>query len=131
MSRDFWFRGAAALMAVTGLLALFLYQQMSWAAFLGISHPAWSFIFNRTVRFLLNDSMVVLLIYALFRNRRFTLFALVVQAAGFVLILLPYLVIKFHFPAYNGPLISFLHRLIVNPLLMLLLIPAFYLQTNK
>jgi exosortase F-associated protein len=88
------------------------------------------FVFNRTVRFVVNDLLVLLLIYALFREKKYILFALLVQAAGLIFVLLPYFFIKYHFPHYNGPLVSFLHRLVFNPLLMLLLIPAFYLQQS-
>ena len=49
-----------------------------------------------------------------------------VQLAGLVFILVPYLVLKLGFDAGNGPLVSFLHRLVLNPTLLLLLIPAFY-----
>ena len=39
-----------------------------------------------------------------------------------------YFIIKLNYPAYNGPMINYLHRLIINPTLLLLLIPAFYYQ---
>jgi exosortase F-associated protein len=72
-----------------------------------------------------------MLIYGLFQERKYVLFAIGVQLAGLLFVLLPYFILKFQYPAYNGPLISFLHRLVLNPLLMLLLIPAFYLQREK
>ena len=78
----------------------------------------------KTIRFLLNDLLMILLIYGLFFKRKYTLFAFYVQIFGVVFLLIPYLVLKSQYITYNGPLISYLHRLIVNPLLMLLLIPA-------
>ncbi len=120
--------GGAALL---GLLLLFLFQGYDVAAHAGVTDAKWRFMINRLIRFLLNDSLVVVLIYALFLDRQMTRFALLVQLFGFLFLLIPYLMLKYHWPAYNGPLISFLHRLVVNPLLMLLLIPAFYLQRQR
>jgi exosortase F-associated protein len=71
------------------------------------------------------------LIYALFNRKQFILFAFLVQAFGLVFILTPYFILKLYFHAGNGPLISFLHRLILNPTLMILLIPAFWLQLQN
>lgn len=125
------FRGLLVALALAGLLGMYVFQQVPWELLLGVADPMWGFVLNRTIRFFVNDSLVVLLVYALFRQRSYTRFAWAVQMAGFIFILVPYLIIKFHYPAYNGPMISFLHRLIVNPLLMLLLIPAFYYQQQK
>jgi exosortase F-associated protein len=86
------------------------------------------FIFNRTIRFLLNDVLAIGLLYALFRERKYVLFAIGVQIFGLFFVLIPYFIIKLGSPSYNGPLINFIHRLILNPLLILLLIPAFYYQ---
>lgn len=117
--------------ALLGLLLVFLFQRIEVAGTLGIRHTMWQFVTNRTLRFMVNDLLSLLLIYGLFPQRKYVLFAVGVQVFGLVFILLPYFIIKFQYPAYNGPLISFLHRLVLNPLLMLLLIPAFYLQHEK
>lgn len=86
---------------------------------------------NRTIRFLLNDLFALGLIYALFVQRKYLLFAIWVQLAGVFLFLIPYFIIKLNYPSYNGPLINYLHRLILNPTLLLLLIPAFYYQRAR
>jgi len=117
--------------AVTGLLLVFLFQRTDIAAMVGINDAMWRFVTNRTIRFLLNDGLAILLIYALFQERKYVVFSLWVQLVGFVFILIPYFVVKFNLPSYNGPLISFLHRLILNPTLLLLLIPAFYYQKKN
>lgn len=111
-----------------GLVSVYLFQRIDVASVLGIKAEMWNFITNRSVRFLLNDLFGILLIYALFQERRFVLFALFVQAFGLIFILIPYFFIRFTFGELNGPLISFLHRLVMNPMLVLLLIPAFYYQ---
>jgi len=122
-------RIAIGLASAAGLIAVFLFQRIDIAAALGVGGSRLShFLINRTVRFFLNDALAIALIYALFEERKYVVFSVYVQLAGLVIFLLPYFVLKVYFPAYNGPLISFLHRLILNPTLLLLLIPAFYYQ---
>ncbi|MEQ8476356.1 exosortase F system-associated protein [Fulvivirga sp.] len=116
--------------SVLGLLLAYLLQRDIQSFFNQTLDSKYiSFAVARTFRFIVNDLLVVLLIYGLFEKRKYVVFALYVQLVGIVLILTPYLVIRYY-TNYNGPLVSFMHRLIVNPLLMLLLIPAFYYQNN-
>jgi exosortase F-associated protein len=117
--------------AIVGLISIFLFQRFDIAAYIGMQNAAGKFFVNRSIRFVLNDVLAILLIYSLFKKRKYVLFALWVQLAGMGLILLPYFVIKFYYPSYNGPLVSFLHRLVLNPTLLLLLIPAFYYQESR
>lgn len=122
-------RIAIGLISVTGLILVFLFQRFEWSTSLGLSLEHTSrFMFNRTIRFLLNDAFAIGLIYALFAEKKYVIFSLYVQFAGVVLFLIPYFILKLYFPHYNGPLISFLHRLVLNPTLLMLLIPAFYYQ---
>jgi exosortase F-associated protein len=115
--------------SVAGLIVVFLFQRINLAEAMGFSNSAiQQFIINRSIRFLFNDFLTIGLIYALFGERKYVMFALWVQGIGIVFFLIPYFVLKIQYPAYNGPLLSFLHRLILNPTLLLLLIPAFYYQ---
>jgi len=116
------------IICIAGLIAVFLFQQIDVAAFIGVDVKLTRFLINRTIRFLLNDALALGLIYALFQERKYVIFALYVQIAGIFLFLVPYFILKIFLPTYNGPLISFLHRLILNPTLLMLLIPAFYYQ---
>lgn len=125
-------RWLLGIFAVLALLAIFVFQRFDFASLLGFSGPKiTSFIVNRSIRFLLNDFFAILLIYALFNERKFVVFSIWVQLAGTLLFLVPYFILKIQYPDYNGPLINFLHRLILNPTLLLLLIPAFYFQTTS
>lgn len=128
ISRWQWIIGGAS---VFGLAAVFIFQQIDLAAAMGVKENLSRFFVNRTIRFFLNDLFTIGLIYALFSERKYVLFALYVQVAGVVLFLIPYFILKLYLPAYNGPLISFLHRLILNPTLLMLLIPALYLQRRN
>ena len=122
-------RWIIGVIGLAGLLVVFLLQRMDVAAYLDVGTTAiHRFLVNRTIRFLLNDLFMIALIYALFVERKYVVFALWVQLAGVIFFLVPYYILKLYFPNYNGPLISYLHRLILNPILLLLLIPAFYYQ---
>ena len=124
-----WLRVLVGLGSIGGLVSVFMFQRIDVADFfdpeLARIHK---FLINRTIRFLLNDVFTIGLIYALFRERKYIVFAFYVQVLGMIVFLLPYFVLKIYWPRYNGPLISFLHRLILNPTLLMLLIPAFYYQ---
>lgn len=110
-----------------GLVSIFLFQSVNLAGFFHLELTyVQNFVLNRLVRFIFNDVFLLGIIFALFYRRQYLVFALWVQLFGVVFILIPYLVIKINAPYYNGPLINFIHRLIINPVLMILLIPAFY-----
>src|SRR5690606_23367293 len=85
-------------------------------------------LINRTIRFLLSDAFMLGLIYALYTEKKSVVFALCSQLAGVILFFISYFILKIYYPGYNGPMISYLHRLILNPTLLLLLIPAYYYQ---
>lgn len=113
---------------VAGLAAIYLLQKDIQQFFTAVTAtPFQAFALGRTFRFIVNDLLVILIIHALFQERKYVFFAFFVQLLGILLLLAPYLYIK-SFTAYNGPMLSFIHRLIVNPLLMLMMIPAFYYQ---
>ena len=124
-------RWIVGIICVAGLAMVFLFQKYDFSQFLPFREAIHRFLFNRTIRFLLNDFFTIGLIYSLFRERKYVVFALWVQLAGFVFLLVPYFILKLNFPTYNGPLISYLHRLILNPTFLLLLIPAFYYQRSR
>jgi exosortase F-associated protein len=121
-------RTIIGVIGVIGLLSVFLFQQWDVASLFGVDLHINRFLVNRTIRFLLNDAFAIALIYALFPEKKYVIFSLYVQIAGVLFFLLPYFVLKIYYPHYNGPLISFLHRLVLNPTLLILLIPAFYYQ---
>lgn len=119
--------------AVCGIALVFLFQSVdvldlcSSCSF----HPYTHFVVRKTIRVALNDSFMLLFIHALFRDASVTRLAWYVQLVDTLVLLPVYLLIKL---SYEGdaeismPLLSQLHRLIVNPTLMVLLIPAVYYQ---
>ena len=105
-----WLIGFAC---VVGLVLVYLFQKLDPAgAILPTLSAIHKFLINRSIRFLLNDAFMIGLIYALFAERKYVIFALWVQLAGIILFLIPYFVLKIYYPTYNGPMISYLHRLI-------------------
>jgi exosortase F-associated protein len=129
VNRESTIRWMIGVFSAAGLIAVFVLQKTNVADILANDYGYMGqFIINRLIRFLLNDLFAIGLIYALFFERKYVLFALWVQLAGVILFLIPYFILRINFPFYNGPLINYLHRLILNPTLLLLLIPAFYYQ---
>ncbi|MCE2896016.1 MAG: hypothetical protein LW721_16410 [Flammeovirgaceae bacterium] len=126
-------RIALVIFGVVGLVIVFLFQQ---TVFLGqlvdqASHPYLSFSFNRALRLLLNDFFMLLLLAGWFRSRSVLQLAFAVQLIDFFLLLPVYLLVKLNLEGdveISSPLLSQFHRLIVNPTLMILLIPAVYFQ---
>lgn len=123
-------RWIAGVVSVAGLVTLFLFQRVDWT--LGLEAPAITkFVITRSIRFVFNDILATLLVLALFGKRQLVMISIYVQVAGLVLVLIPYFILKVNFPAYNGPLLSFLHRLILNPVLIYLLIFFFWFQEKQ
>ncbi len=126
-------RIALVIFGVVGLVIVFLFQQ---AGFLGqlvdkTSHPYLSFSFNRTLRLLLNDFFMLLLLAGWFQSRSVLQLAFAIQLIDFFVLLPAYLLVKLNVEGdieISSPLLSQFHRLIVNPTLMILLIPAVYFQ---
>jgi len=123
-----YIRWSAGIVSVLGLLGVFLFQRDLSKYLAEGQSPVVSFMINRAIRYMANDVLAVLLVLALFGKKKYVIVAIYVQLFGLVLILLPYVVLKVYHPAYNGPLISFFHRLILNPTLIYLLIFFFWYQ---
>ena len=122
--------------AITGLALVFLFQRAdildlcNTCAF----HPYTHFAVRKIVRVLLNDSFMLLFIHALFLDQRVTKLAWYVQLIDTLVLLPVYLFVKLYYEGdteISMPLLSQLHRLIVNPTLMVLLIPAVYYQQSR
>jgi len=123
-----YIRWAAGAVSVVGLMGVFLFQRDLSASFLEQTSPISSFMVNRAIRYVANDLFATLLVLALFGKKKYVMIAICVQLLGLVLILMPYAVLKMYYPGYNGPLISFFHRLVLNPTLIYLLIFFFWHQ---
>jgi exosortase F-associated protein len=126
-------------LAIGSLITLYLLQRTNYAEiFYAIFNaetpsPNAQFIINRTLRYIFNDLSVILLLYALFQNKTLIKVAFGLQIFGLFIILPLYFYFKLTLEGpseISSPLLSFIHRIVVNPILMLLLIPAFYYQKH-
>ena len=123
-------------LAIASLITLYLLQRTNYAElFFSLFgeevSPNTQFIFNRTLRYIFNDLAVILLLYALFQNKNLIKVAFGLQLFGLIIILPLYFYFKLSLEGpseISSPLLSFVHRIVVNPILMLLLIPAFLYQ---
>ena len=89
------------------------------------------FVLNRLLRLLLNDSFCLVLFVVIFNRRQELKLASFVFAVELFLILPLYLVFKLSIEGdteISTPLLSFIHRLIVNPLLMIILLVGLLYQ---
>ncbi|QNR24815.1 exosortase F system-associated membrane protein [Croceimicrobium hydrocarbonivorans] len=86
------------------------------------------FSVNKVIRYLLNDLFAMALISALFPQGRYVRFALFVLMFGLFILVPIYLWLYLSQPVGFSSLIGHLHRLVMNPVLMMLLIPAFFYQ---
>jgi exosortase F-associated protein len=95
-----------------------------------IQNPAFVFSVNRYFRVILNDIACFFLIYAFFGRRHLAL-AFWLFLLELLVILPAYLIVKLNLEGdseISSPLLSQVHRLIVNPVLMFLLILGFIYQ---
>lgn len=120
------------------LIMIYLFQRINYiheiSSLLGLSIDAIEskmvYSMNKTIRYILNDVMTIIIIYAIFYKRKYVIFSIYVQLFGLIILLPIYLIAKWHYPSYNGPLINYLHRLTLNPVLLMLLVPVFIFQKN-
>ena len=90
-----------------------------------------SFIVNKAFRYLLNDLFSIAIIYGIFYEKKYARFAMYVMFFGLLVLLPVYLVLFLMQPEGFSSMLSHLHRIVMNPVLMMLLIPAFFYQRKK
>jgi exosortase F-associated protein len=123
------------LLGLLGLVAAYLFQYTDILSVFALSSSAEArFIANRFVRIIINDSSMMAILYALFYDRGVLKLAFYIQLIDLFLLFPIYLAFKL--PAegaseLSSPFLSQFHRLIVNPTLMILLIPALIFQRTK
>lgn len=132
-------RYALMVLAMLILLIVYVFQKVSYAGIvnfilpesIAISHPYGVFIFNRTIRLILNDGACMLLIWTLFGQMKYLKAAFILFLIEFLILLPLYFVIKLNLEGVSevsSPMLSQIHRIVVNPLLMFILIIGFYYQ---
>jgi exosortase F-associated protein len=134
MKRYFLFGFALLVLAM-----VYLFQRGSYAAiwnhllldFISIESENGIFIFNRSVRLILNDFACMVIIWFFFKEPKYLKAAFLIFCIELFVILPIYLVVKLNLEGpseLSSPLLSQIHRIIVNPLLMIILIIGFVYQ---
>lgn len=130
-SSEFWLRAGGFLFGLAVLVMAYVFQRINLAGFVGQFHPNVIFALNRTFRLIINDLACFLVIFTLFRERKYIRMAFWVFLIEILVILPSYLVLKLTLEGdseISSPLLSQIHRLVVNPMLMILLIGGFLYQ---
>jgi exosortase F-associated protein len=129
-----WIRWIIGIAAIGSILIVYVFQRK---LFWGQEYDQLqylSFIVNRVVRLIINDSLCLLLFIAIFNRKQELKLASMLFAIELFLILPLYLLIKLTLEGdaeISAPLLSFIHRLIVNPLLMIILLGGFLYQRYR
>lgn len=119
------------------LLTMYLSQRFNFAALLldvPSTHPYLIFVFNKTLRLIVNDAACFIIILAIFQETRYLRLSFYVFLIELLLILPVYFFIKLSLEGdseISSPLLSQIHRLIVNPTLMILLMIGFFYQQHR
>lgn len=129
------------LFAALTLGLVFLFQKFNYLHFIATHlsveeyfHANTYFIFNKTLRLLLNDVACMAIIYVLFKEAKYLRMSFYVLLIELLVILPLYLIFKLSLEGpteISSPFLSQIHRLIVNPMLMILLMIGFVYQRSK
>ena len=125
--------------ALLVLVMVYLFQRESYANiwnqifpdFASIENSNAIFIFNRCVRLMLNDLACMVIIWFFFKESKYLKAAFVVFLIELFVILPLYFIVKLSLEGdseISSPWLSQIHRIIVNPLLMFLLMIGFVYQ---
>jgi exosortase F-associated protein len=127
-NRTRWILSAFAICLLT---VAYLFQRFDFSSLLGNYSPNARFILNKSFRFIVNDIACLLLIGAIFNKPGYLRISTIFFIAEMFILLPLYFVLKLNMEGdseISSPLLSQLHRMIVNPLLMIILLMGFFYQ---
>jgi exosortase F-associated protein len=125
------FRWVLSFIALGILLSVYLFQRFVFSPFPNNPHPEIQFILNRTLRLLLNDIGCMILIAAIFNKSSYLRLGFYIFLVELLILLPVYLFVKLTLEGdseISSPLLSQWHRMIVNPLLMIVLMFGLFYQ---
>ena len=126
-------RVSSILIGAICLASIFLFQPFDFFSSIisKSENPNIYFSLSRTLRLVLNDASMLILLAGWFNSRQVIKLAIAIQLIDLFILLPLYLLLKLWLEGdqeISSPLLSQSHRLIVTPTLMILLIPAVYFQ---
>ncbi len=124
------------------LALVFLFQKFNYFSFLtGLisqhpreGNPYVVLMVNKTIRLIINDLACLLIILAIFKQKKYIQVAFYVFLFEVIILLPVYFLIKLSIEGdseISSPLLSMVHRLIINPTLMILLMVSFFYQKYR
>jgi exosortase F-associated protein len=132
-----WTRWLLGISALVLMVVLFIFQH-EWLWFQGLTivndYNYLPFVMNRSLRLILNDTFCLLLFLAIFNRTKELKLASTIFLIELFLVLPFYLIVKLTIEGdseISTPLLSFIHRLIVNPLLMIILLVGLVYQRYR
>lgn len=87
--------------------------------------------FSLLIRYLLNSSLSIAIIYLLFKDVELTKFATLIYIFLFVVLIVMFFGIINFFDEKSNFLLFYVRRFIIQPLFLVLFIPAFYFQKKQ
>jgi exosortase F-associated protein len=128
-------RLSLAILAMLVLLISFQFRTLNFTG-LAFGYEAsdlrpWMVISNKVIRYLVNDIAALTLLWVLFQRRDYLQLAVLVLLFGLLILLPIYFIGYFYYSEMLGVTLSYLHRLVMNPTLMMLLIPLFYYMKDE
>lgn len=130
-----WSRWVLGFAAIGLMMLLYVFQRnLLWLSPSATQLEYLPFIVNRLARLFLNDTLCIILFLAIFNSRKELTLASVVFLIELLIILPFYLLVKLTLEGdseISAPLLSFIHRLIVNPLLMFVLLAGLLYQKYR
>jgi exosortase F-associated protein len=124
-------RWALGIFAVCLLAAAYLFQRYDFSSILGSYSPNTRFVLNKSLRFIANDAACLLLIAIIFNKASYLRFSSFFFVGEMFLLLPLYFILKLSLEGsseISSPFLSQLHRMVVNPLLMIVLMMGFFYQ---
>jgi exosortase F-associated protein len=112
---------------------MYLFQRYDFSLLLGSYSPNTRFVLNKSLRFIANDLACLVLIGTIFNKSRYLRLSSVFFVGEMFLLLPVYFILKLSMEGdseISSPLLSQLHRMIVNPLLMIVLMMGFFYQDH-
>jgi exosortase F-associated protein len=83
---------------------------------------------NMSIRYGLNSLISLAIIYCLFKDWEITKFATVLYCIFFIVLIITFFVLILFTNQYNNFILFYVRRFLIQPLFLLLFVPAFYYQ---
>lgn len=84
--------------------------------------------FSMTLRYWLNTFFSLAIIQVLFKERQLTVFTSVLYAVFFIVLIASFFVLVLYSDSHNNFILFYIRRFLIQPLFLLLFVPAFYYQ---